>query len=154
MAEARDRLERTITRASSFTERQRHQRVDDEWSTVESLRHLVLVIDLWLARAILGDPDPFDSMALPPTFMPPTLFPGSGIDPDADPSFEEVCGVLRRRVAGLTEYLDGVADDDLVRPVDAHVGTVGGALAVVFHEMEAHDRFVNRDLDRLAVENG
>ncbi len=148
--EARARLERTIARAQALTEEQRHQRVDDEWSTVETLRHLVLVIDLWLSRTVLGEADPFDPMALPPTFMPPTLFPGSSIDPDARPSFDEVCAVLRGRIGTLADYLADVTAEELSRAVDAHVTTVGGALAVVFHEMDAHDRFINRDLDRIA----
>jgi DinB superfamily len=148
--EARARLEATLDRAASFTEDQRHQRVDDEWSTVESLRHLVLVIDLWLSRAILGVPDPFDPMALPPTFMPPTLFPGTSIDPAAAPTYDEVCDVLNGRIGALCAYVDTLTDDELVRAVDAHVGTVGGALAVVFNELSAHDRFINRDLDALA----
>jgi hypothetical protein len=147
--EARSRLEGTLRRADLFSEEQRHQRVDDEWSTAESLRHLVLVVDLWLSRAILGQPDPFDPIALPPSFMPPTLFPGSSIDPEAHPSYDEVCEVLRGRLASLSDYVANVTAEDLGRSVDAHVGTVGGALAVILYEMEAHDRFINRDLDRL-----
>jgi hypothetical protein len=152
--QARARLEATLDRAGSFSEEQRQQRVDDEWSTVESLRHLVLVVDLWLSRAILGQPDPFDPMALPPTFMPPTLFPGSSIDPDAHPSYDEVREVLEGRVASLSSYVEDVTTEELGRRVDAHVGTVGGALAVIFHELEAHDRFINRDLDLLGPDAG
>lgn len=49
-AEAEARIEATIRRASTFTEDELQRRIDDEWSTVESLRHLVLVIDLWLSQ--------------------------------------------------------------------------------------------------------
>jgi hypothetical protein len=147
--EAGGRLEATIRRASTFTEDERHQRVDDEWSVVESLRHLVLVIDLWLAKAVLGERDPFHPIALPPSFMPPTLFPGSSIDPDARPSFDEACEVLRGRFAALHRFVEGLTADELLRPIEAHAGTVGGALAVILHELTAHDGFINRDLDRL-----
>lgn len=146
---AHDRLEATIERASGFTEDQRNERVDGEWSTIESLRHLVLVIDLWLSRTILGDPDPFHPMALPPSFMPPKLFPDSSIEPDARPSFDEACVVIRDRLAAVQAYVDGVTDDHLERPVEAHARTVGGALSVLFDELAAHDSFINRDLDRL-----
>lgn len=146
---AHDRLEATIERASGFTEDQRNARVAGEWSTIESLRHLVLVIDLWLSRTILGDPDPFHPMALPPSFMPPKLFPGSSIDPDARPSFDEACLVIRDRLAAVRAYVDGMTEDDLERPVEAHAKTVGGALSVLFDELAAHDTFINRDLDRL-----
>jgi hypothetical protein len=148
-ATARDRLEATIVRASAFTEDERQQRVDDEWSTVESLRHLALVLDLWLSRTILGDPDPFHPIALPPSFMPPKLFPGSSIDPDARPSFDEACAVVRDRMAALARYVGALTPDELTRRIEGHAGTVGGALSVVFNELAAHDRFMNRDLDQL-----
>lgn len=147
---AHDRLEATIERASGFTEDQRNERVDGEWSTIESLRHLVLVIDVWLSRTILGDPDPFHPIALPPGFMPPKLFPDSSIDPDARPSFDEACRVVRERVAAVRAYVDGMTEADLERPVEAHAKTVGGALSVLFNELSAHDTFIHRDLDRLS----
>lgn len=56
-AQSEARIETTIRRACTFTEFERQQRVDDECSTVESLRHTVLVIDLWLSHTILGDDD-------------------------------------------------------------------------------------------------
>lgn len=31
----------------------RHERVDDEWSLVETLRHLVFAADVWMGRMIL-----------------------------------------------------------------------------------------------------
>lgn len=146
---AHDRIEATIARASGLTEDQRNARVDGEWSTIESLRHLVLVIDLWLSRTILGKPDPFHPMALPPSFMPPKLFPDSSIDPDAHPSFAEACDVIRGRLAAVQAYVDGMTEADLERAVDAHAKTVGGALSVLFNELAAHDTFIHRDLDRL-----
>jgi hypothetical protein len=146
---ANTRLETTITRASSFTEHQLQQRVNDEWSAVETLRHIVLVIDLWLSKAILDEPEPFDPMALPPSFMPPKLFPDSSIDPEAHPSFAEACAVVRARVASVEDYVTTLTPEELARPIEAHAGTVGGALGVLFNELAAHDRFMNRDLDLL-----
>jgi hypothetical protein len=146
---ARGRLDATIMRASTFSEEQLQQRVDDEWSAVESLRHIVLVIDLWLSRTVCGEPDPFDPMALPPSFMPPSLFPESSIDPDARPSFAEASEVARERAASLCAYTDGVTTEELARPIEAHAGTVGGALSVILTELAAHDVYMNRDLDRL-----
>ncbi len=149
-AAARRRLAATIARASSFSEDQLQQRVNDEWSTVESLRHIVLLIDLWLSKAILGEADPFDPMALPPSFMPPKLFPESSIDPNAHPSFAEACGVVRVRITSVEEYVDTLTPAELARPIKAHAGTVGGALGVLFDELAAHDGFMNRDLDLLS----
>lgn len=150
-AAARARIEATVERAATFTEEQRQQRVDGEWSTVESLRHLVLVIDLWLSRAILGEQDPFHPIALPPTFMPTTLFPGTSIDPDSRPSFDEACEVVRTRLATLDGYVAALNPAELARTIEAHAGTVGGALSVIVTELTAHDGFVNRDLDRIAA---
>jgi hypothetical protein len=144
-----ERLEGTMLRASSFAEDERQRRVGDEWSTVESLRHLVLVLDLWLSRNIRGEQDPFHPMGLPTSFMPPKL-PGTSIDPDARPTFEEACEVLRGRLADLRGYIDTLTREELNRPIEAHVGTVAGAMAVIFNELTAHDRFINRDLDSIA----
>ena len=133
----------------SFTEDERQQRVDDEWSAVESLRHLVLVIDLWLSKAILEEHDPFDPIALPPSFMPPKLFPDSSIDPDARPSFDQACAVLQVRMTSLQSYVDELTPDELARPIEAHAGTVGGAFDVIFTEFAAHDYCINRDLNHI-----
>ena len=145
-AEATGGLEATMRRTTSFSDEELHRSVNNEWSTVDSLRHVVLIIDLWLSKAILGEQDPFHPIALPPTFMPPKL-PGSSIDPDARPTFDEACDVLRGRLATVRAYIDKLTPDDLERPVKAHAKTVGGALDVLFGEMKAHNRFINRDLD-------
>jgi len=152
-AETTDRLDATMRRAASFSDDELHRSVNGEWSTVESLRHVVLVIDLWLSKVVLGEQDPFHPMALPPTFMPPTL-PGSSIDPGARPTFGEACEVVRGRLATVRRAVDDLTPEDLDRPVKAHAETVGGALSVLFVEMAAHDRFVNRDLDIIEAARG
>jgi DinB superfamily len=145
-AEATRALESTMDRAASFSDEELHRSVNDEWCTVDSLRHVVLIVDLWLSKAVLGEQDPFHPMALPPTFMPPKL-PGTSIDPDARPTFDEACEVLRGRLATVRAGVDELTSDDLERPIAAHAKTVGGALCVLFGEMKAHNRFIIRDLD-------
>jgi hypothetical protein len=145
-AEATGGLETTMLRAASFSDEELHRSVNGEWSAIESLRHVVLIVDLWLSKAVLGEQDPFHPIALPPTFMPPTL-PGSSIDPDAHPTFDEACEVVRGRLITVRSNVDELTPDDLERPVAAHAKTVAGALSVLFHELTAHDRFINRDLD-------
>ena len=85
-----------------------HERVDDEWSFIETLRHLVFATDAWVRRGILGDPSPWDHLDLPWDQMPDT--PGIPRDRDARPSLEEVLalradwmGTVRRFVADLTD---------------------------------------------------
>jgi hypothetical protein len=147
-SQATGAVEATLQRAASFSGEEQAHGVNGEWSTIESFRHLVLVVDLWLSKTILGDADPFDPMALPPTFMPPKL-PGTSIDPDADPTFDEASEVLRGRLAAVRSYVETLTDEELGRAVPAHASTVGGALSVLFGELQAHDRFVNRDLDAI-----
>ena len=47
-----------------------HERVDGEWSFIETLRHLVFATDAWVRRALLGDPEPWDALDLPHDDMP------------------------------------------------------------------------------------
>jgi hypothetical protein len=45
----------------------RHERVDDEWSFVETMRHLVYATDAWASRTILDQPLPYQSPDCPAT---------------------------------------------------------------------------------------
>lgn len=45
-----------IARARRLEPALLHERVDGEWSFVETLRHLVFATDAWVRRALLGDP--------------------------------------------------------------------------------------------------
>ena len=56
---------------------------------------------------------------------------------------------MRGRITSVEEYLDTLTPTELARPIEAHAGTVGGALGVLFDELAAHERFMNRDLDFL-----
>lgn len=148
LIEVKELLAATIKRASSFTEDERRRRVDDEWSTVESIRHVVFVIDVWLGRTIKGEDDPFHPVGIPPHFVPRVL-PGSSIDADASPTFEEACDVLRGRLATLDAYVAALDGDELDRKIGTHAETVAGGLGVIFDELTFHNHFINRDLDKI-----
>ena len=66
--EAWDILERlwgqTVERARRLPPELLHESVDDEWSFIETLRHLVFATDAWIRRAVLGDPSPWDPLDL------------------------------------------------------------------------------------------
>jgi hypothetical protein len=143
-----DLLEATMARAGTFTEDERNQRVDDEWSTVESIRHIVMVIDGWLGKTIGGEDDPFHPIGLPPHFLPRKL-PGSSIDPDARPTFDDACEVLRGRLGTLGAFVDSLTAEELARPIGGHAETVAGGLGVIFDELTFHNGFMNRDLDKI-----
>ncbi|MGH2796018.1 MAG: pentapeptide repeat-containing protein, partial [Actinomycetota bacterium] len=74
--EAWDIVERlwdaTVERARDLDPRLLHESVDDEFTFIETLRHLVFATDAWVRRAILGDPSPWDPLGLPWDEMPDT----------------------------------------------------------------------------------
>lgn len=151
-------LAKTWERARGLTEEQLNTRVDDEWSTVETIRHLVFALDAWLNRAVLGQSDPFHPISLAPTFLPASA-PGMSCDPDAKPSFEEALAVWETRMQTLREIVDGLnTKEDLLRPIvvagdgyppAGHETQVVGPLWIVLEEIWWHNFFINRDLDSL-----
>ena len=48
-----EQLDATFERARKLSEPQRNQRVDEEWSVVETVRHLVFAVDSWILRVVL-----------------------------------------------------------------------------------------------------
>ena len=86
----------TLAAAEDLPESVRQERVEEEWSLVETLRHLVFVTDAWFGRAVLGRDHPYHPFGLVPAF----LGDGSrlGLDPSAAPSFAEVLAVREARV--------------------------------------------------------
>ena len=67
--EAWDILERrwaeTVDRARAMDPTLLHERVDEQWSFIETLRHLIFATDAWLYRAYLGEPRPWHPLDLP-----------------------------------------------------------------------------------------
>lgn len=148
-------LDETWERARRLSEEQRNRRVDEEWSVVETVRHLVFAIDAWIGRALLGRHDPFDPMALPPTFLPQSA-PGMSCDPNASPSFEDALRVWKEREAMIREIVATLTPEELVRPIvtegdgyppPGHETQVIGPLWIVIEEMWWHNFFMNRDMD-------
>jgi hypothetical protein len=113
--EAWDILERlwqqTVARARGMAPELLHERVDGEWSFVETLRHLVFATDAWVRRAILGDPAPWDPLDLPHSEMPGE--PSVPCDREARPSLDEVLALRADRMATVRQVLAGLTDDRL-----------------------------------------
>ncbi len=55
----------TVERAKRLPPDLLHERVEGEWSFIETLRHLVSATDAWVRRAILGLPEPYSPPGLP-----------------------------------------------------------------------------------------
>jgi hypothetical protein len=146
-----------VARARRLPEPARHERVDDEWSFVETLRHLVFATDAWASRTVLDDPMPYARLGYTRTGYPPEDVAATGVDLDARPSFDEVMEVRADRMAVMRRIVDGLTDDELERLCARAPGpgypeeprTVGRCLRVVMNEECAHHQYAVRDLAAL-----
>jgi hypothetical protein len=66
-AETQQRWARTLEEARALDEELLHERVNGEWSFVQTLRHLLFVTDSWVGRGVLGRRDPWHRLDVPPT---------------------------------------------------------------------------------------
>jgi hypothetical protein len=137
----------TRERASALPEPLLHERVEDEWSFLETLRHLIMVTDGWISGTVLDRTGHFHPFGVLPSFITdPTPF---GIDPTADPSFGEVVSVREDRMAIVRTLVTEMTDEGLRKRCGEH--TVLSALSTVFDEEWHHNWFANRDLDSLTA---
>ena len=160
--EAWDVVERrwaeTVERACTFTPEQLHERVDGEWSFIETLRHLVFATDAWVNRALLGDPEPWDALDLPHDDMPDS--PPVPRHRDARPTLEQVLALRADRMATVRRVVDGLTDEALAsttQPVlepgypEPEPYAVTRILRSILNEEYLHRLYAERDLDALAA---
>jgi len=158
--EAWDILERlwseTVERARGLAPGLLHERVDGEWSFIETLRHLVFATDAWVKRAILGVPSPWDPLDLPHDEMPDE--PSVPRDLDARPSLDEVLALRVDRMATVRQVLAGLTDEKLAgmtEPVMEPGYPEPGSFAVrrclqaILNEEWEHRLYAERDFDAL-----
>jgi hypothetical protein len=136
-----------------------HETVNDEWSAVQTMRHLVFVHDSWFRRCCLGSTALFTPMGLGPPFVPGQA--EQGLDPTADPTLDEVLAVRDEQAAELEAWLDAVTAEQLdeVAPVPdddrwppyARGRSVRQCLGTVLNEEWAHHGFCVRDLDLVSA---
>ena len=146
----------TIERARGLPAELVHERVDGEWSFVETMRHLLFVTDAWVVRAVLGHPRPWSPLDLPHDEMPDE--PSVPRDRDARPSLDEVLDVLADRRATVTLLMEGLTADQLdstTTPVtepgypEPESYEVRRCLRTVLMEEWEHRLFAERDLEIL-----
>ncbi len=149
-------LDATFARARRLNEEQRNERVDGEWSVVETIRHLVFAVDSWILRVVLGQDDPYDPIGLPFTEMRPT--PGVTCDPEARPTFDKAVAVWKGRERIIRDVVDALTPEELERrivasgdgyPPPGHETQVIGPLWTILEESWWHNRFMNRDMDAI-----
>ncbi len=143
----------TVERARQLPPELLHERVDGEWSFIETLRHLVFATDAWVKRAMLGDPSPYDALDLPHTEMGDV--PGVPNDSDARPNLDEVLALRADRMTVVREVLAGLTDEALAGTTQPAGGqgypppdtyAVRRCLQAVVNEEWAHRLYAERDL--------
>jgi DinB family protein/pentapeptide repeat protein len=148
-----------VAYARTFTDDELHRSINDEWSFVATLRHLVFVTDAWFGHALLGRSRPFHPIGLPAGFIANGA--ELGLELSADPTLDEVLAVRAGRFAQVRDYLAAASQDELDRlrepnnapgwpPPAARTGLK--CLRVVFSDEWAHHQFARRDLAIIAAQ--
>jgi DinB superfamily len=145
----------TVARATRLPEPVLHEKVQGEWSFVQTQRHLVLVTDCWLRRMVKGIAHPCHPWGIGgPWLTSPRRW---GLDPDADPTLAQVLDLRRERMEQVREVIAGAMPQELERncvPPDSpghprKEHTVLQCLHVILNEEWQHHRYSVRDLDVL-----
>jgi hypothetical protein len=144
----------TVNQFTQLPEALRHQRVNGEWSFVETLRHLIFATDAWVGRTVLDHPVPYHRFGLPHSELSVADAMSIGLDVTACPSFGEVVRVREDRLTVVRDVVDRMTDDALERlcaraptpdfPEERH--TVRTCLRTVMNEECEHRRYAVRDL--------
>lgn len=145
----------TLDRARTLPPELMHERVDGEWSFVETLRHLGFAHACWVGGVVLADPSPWHPLDLPWDEAPEVE--GVPWDRDVRPSLDEVLAVRAERRATVQAVLDDLTDADLTREVrsatpfmtEAEHLDVAQCLRVVLNEEWEHRLYAERDLAAL-----
>jgi hypothetical protein len=143
----------TVERARRLPADLLHERVEGEWSFIETLRHLVFATDAWISRAMLGEPSPYHPWGLPHTEMGDV--PGVPHDAGARPGLDEILAVRAERMRTVRDVVAGLTDEQLAgttAPVDApgypppDAYDVGRCLGAILNEEWLHRQYAERDL--------
>jgi hypothetical protein len=155
-----DQWSETVARARTLPEPLLLEQVNGEWSFVQTQRHLVLATDCWLRRMVKGIPQPYHPWGLGGSWL--TAPRHWGLDPDANPSLDQVLEVRRGRTSEVGDVIASATAEELERvcvppPTPGHPRkdhTVVHCLHVVLKEEWQHRRYAIRDLAVLEVGPG
>lgn len=148
--------QRTVERARGMDPELLHERVDGEWSFIETLRHLVFATDAWVKRAILGEPAPWDRLDLPHDEIPKEL--SIPVDRTARPALDEVLALRADRMATVRQVVTDLTDEQLAGmtvPVaapgypESESFAVRRCLGAILNEEWEHRLYAERDFDVL-----
>jgi hypothetical protein len=140
----------TIEAVQALSEASAHAKVNDEFSFVQTLRHLVFADDKWFTSPVLGEP-------LHPSGLPNTGsldFPFPGLDLGLSPTLADAVAVFDDRRQKVRHFLATSAADDLERPIDVMENgehPLRECIFTLFEESFWHLRYARRDLDTLTA---
>jgi len=145
----------TVARAMTFPTSALHDNVEDEWSFIQTLRHLNFASAAWVGRMALGEPSPWHPLDLPWDEAPG--WDGIPWDREAQPSLDDVLTVRRERQAMVRHFLESLTDDQLSAAVTrSEPGwprmqdfPLKECLRIVLNEEWHHRLYAERDLDAL-----
>ncbi|MDQ6934207.1 MAG: DinB family protein [Actinomycetota bacterium] len=148
----------TVARARSLPEATLHRSVDDEWSFIQTLRHLSFASACWVDRMILGDVNPWQPLDLPWDEASP--WDGFRWERDSRPSLDEVLAMRGERQATVGRVLASLTDAQLGSTVSrTEPGwpqeenfPVKECLRIVLNEEWEHRLYAERDLTALEKE--
>jgi len=146
-----------LSRADELPNGLRYERVDGEWSFVETLRHLVFAVDVWVRRMLVEEDAAFHPTGLPPTDYPADGLAELGIELDGDVPYPEIVALHGACRAAVQQALDELTDgqlDEVRTGVPAPAWgtesfTAGECVRVVLEEHCEHHRYADRDLRAL-----
>jgi hypothetical protein len=145
----------TVARAMTLPVAALHRNVDDEWSFIQTLRHLNFASAAWVDRMVLGNTSPWHPLDLPWDEAPG--WDGIPWDREARPSLAEVLTVRRERQAMVRHVLESLTDEQLaadmtrIEPGWPRVERfpVKECLRIVLTEEWQHRLYAERDLNAL-----
>jgi hypothetical protein len=145
----------TVARAMTLPAAALHRNVDDEWSFIQTLRHLNFASAAWVDRMVLGNASPWHPLDLPWDEAPG--WDGIPWDREARPSLDEVLTVRRERQAMVRHVLESLTDEQLASDVTRtepgwplmEKFPVKKCLRIVLNEEWQHRLYAERDLDTL-----
>jgi hypothetical protein len=145
----------TVARAMTLPAAALHRNVDDEWSFIQTLRHLNFASAAWVDRMVLGNASPWHPLDLPWDEAPG--WDGIPWDREARPSLDVVLTVRRERQAMVRHVLESVTDEQLAADITrTEPGwprienfPVKECLRIVLTEEWQHRLYAERDLTAL-----
>lgn len=147
----------TVDRARRLDPARLHESVRDEWSFIETLRHLAFASESWVGRAVLGEPTPWHPLSLPWDQMPD--IPGVPRDRAARPSLEEALALRHQAMRLVGGVLSDLTEEQLAGrtavlvgpgwPPEGETFAVRDCLLIVLNEEWCHRTFAERDLSVL-----